>query len=178
MSCRKFIKQQWPKLMSMWLLILLGLSPMTLWAHTDLLTADPVPGAQLSRSPQEIRLTFGEPNDPLSRITLFAPGFRTIPGVATTVNPAEPEQLIATLPPLEPDTYTVQWMAVATDKHSVRGSYAFSVQPVDRRYLWISAAVTLVIWLLFLTGPPWRKNLHQMRHTNNRLMNKAEGDFR
>lgn len=178
MSHRHFIKQQWPKLMGMWLLILLGLSPVTLWAHTDLLTADPAPGAQLSRSPREIRLTFGEPNDPLSRITLFAPGFRAIPGVVTTVNPAEPEQLIATLPPLEPDTYTVQWMAVATDKHMVRGSYAFNLRPIETGYLLLSAAVTLAIWLLCLTGPPWRKKPRQMRHTNNRLMNRAEGDFR
>lgn len=178
MSHRNFIKRQWRKLMGMWLLILLGLSPVSLWAHTNLLTTDPAPGAQLSRSPREIRLTFGEPNDPLSRITLFAPGFRAIPGVVTTVNPAEPEQLIATLPPLEADTYTVQWMAVATDKHIVRGSYAFSVQPVDIRYLWLSAAVTLAIWFLFLTGPPWRKNPRRMPHTNNQLMNKTEGDFR
>lgn len=177
MSIRNFEKKRWWNLIGMLLLILLGLSPKAVWAHTNLITADPVPGALLSRSPQEIRLTFGEPNDPLSRITLFAPGFRAIPGVGTSVNPAAPEQLIATLPPLEPDTYTVQWMAVATDKHIVRGSYTFGVQPIETWYLWLSVVVTLAIWLLFLTGPPWRKKLHQIRHANNQPMNRDEGGF-
>ncbi len=157
MSIRDFEKKCWWNLIGMLLPIVLGISPKAVWAHTDLLTADPVPGALLSRSPQEIRLTFGEPNDRLSRVTLFAPGFRAIPNVVTTVNPTTPEQLIATLPPLEPGTYTVQWMAVATDKHIVRGSYTFGVQPLETRYLWLSAVVTLAIWLLFLTGSPWRK---------------------
>jgi len=148
-----------------------------MWAHTDLLSADPAPGALLSTTPMEIRLTFGEPNDTLSRITLFAPGFRAIPGVVTSVNSAAPEQLIATLPPLEPNTYTVQWMAVATDKHIVRGSYTFGVRPQEKRYLWLSAVVTLAVWLLFLGGIPWRKRLQRAGHGNRQFMNTSGGGF-
>lgn len=175
MSIRDFVKKRWWKLIGMLLLILLGLSPKAVWAHTDLLTADPVPGALLSRSPQEIRLIFGEPNDPLSRITIFTPGFRAIPGVVTSVNPAAPEQLIATVPPLAPDTYTVQWMAVATDKHIVRGSYTFGVRPQEQWYLWLSAAVTLAIWLLFLAGTLWRKKLRRVRQANSQPKNRPKG---
>jgi len=176
-SICNFVKKRWWNLIGMLLLILLGLSPKAVWAHTNLITADPVPGALLSTSPQEIRLTFGEPNDPLSRITLFAPGFRAISGVATSVNPAAPEQLIATLPPLEPNTYTVQWMAVATDKHIVRGSYTFGVRPQEKRYFWLLAVITLAVWLLFLGGMPWRKRLRQARHGNRQLMNTSGGGF-
>lgn len=156
MSIRNFVKKRWWKLIGILLLILLGLPPKAVWAHTNLITADPVPGALLSTSPQEIRLTFGEPNDPLSRITLFAPGFRAIPGIVTSVNSAAPEQLIATLPPLEPNTYTVQWVAVSTDKHVIQGSYAFEIRVQEQWHLLLSVAATVAVWLLFLGGIPWR----------------------
>jgi len=131
-------------------------APQGVWAHTGLLTAAPVPGALLTTAPTEIRLTFSEPNDPLSRITLFAPGFRTISGVRTAVDPAAPAQLVATLPPLAPDTYTVQWVVVATDQHMMRGSYTFAVRPQQRWLLWLSVAITTAIWLFCLGGTPWR----------------------
>jgi len=153
---------RWWGMVGMWLLVLLALhAPAKLWAHTHLVAADPAPGALLTTAPTEIRLTFGEPNDPWSRILLFAPGFRSIPGVVTRVNPDAPEQLIARLPPLAPDTYTVQWIAVATDKHTMRGSYTFGVQPQGKGYLWLSVAATLAIWALLLVGSPWRKKLGQ-----------------
>lgn len=134
--------------------------PTPLWAHSDLVTADPAPGVQLTVAPTEIRLTFGEPNDPRSRILLFAPGFQAIPGVATSVNPAAPAQLIARLPPLAPNTYTVQWVVVATDQHVARGSYTFGVLPAQGQgHRWLSLAATLAIWALLLVGGPWRKKL-------------------
>ena len=44
-------------------------------AHTELVNADPAPGAQLAESPTEIRLTFSEPAGAASQIVLLADGF-------------------------------------------------------------------------------------------------------
>ncbi|MCE7981836.1 MAG: copper resistance protein CopC [Caldilinea sp. CFX5] len=155
-------RRRWLRRVGIGMLALLVWSaPTALAAHSDLVAADPAPGAQLSSAPTEIRLTFGEANDPWSRVLLFAPGFEAIPGVVTRVNPAAPEQLIAQLPPLAPDTYTVQWVVVATDQHVARGSYTFGVQPQAKGYLWLSVAATLLIWLLLLISGPWRKQLWQ-----------------
>lgn len=155
---------RWVVMVGIWLLVILSLYPPTkLWAHTELVAADPAPGASLTTTPPEIRLSFGEPNDPWSRILLFGPGFRSIPGVITHVNPDAPEQLVATLPPLAPDTYTVQWVAVAIDKHVTRGSYTFGVKQPGNEYLWLSIAATLAIWALLLASNPWRKKPRQVR---------------
>lgn len=157
-------KGRWPGIVGGWLLVLLALAwPPKLWAHTDLIAAEPAPGALLPTSPTEIRLTFGEPNDPLSRIVLFAPGFQAVSGVITSVDPAVPEQLIAQLPPLTPNTYTVQWVAVSIDKHMVRGSYMFSVQPATNRDRWLSVTATLAIGILLLVCGPWCKKMWQRR---------------
>jgi methionine-rich copper-binding protein CopC len=152
-------RPNWRRLcsISVWLMILWSLSSApSLWGHTELIDAYPAPGAKLAAPPTEIHLTFTEPNDPLSRILLFAPGFQSIPNVATHVNPAAPMQLIASLPLLKPDTYTVQWMAVSADKHVVQGSYTFSVSQPKNRGPWLAAAGILAIVLLLLITF-WRK---------------------
>ncbi len=142
------------------LIILFSLQePATLLAHTNLVAGLPAPGTLLTTAPGEIRLNFGEPNEEQSRILLYTSEFRSVSGVVTSVNPVSPQQLIATLPTLAPDTYTVQWIAVAKDKHVLRGSYTFAVQPQDNRYLWLSLLATIAIWVLILAGSPWRKNL-------------------
>lgn len=96
-------------------------------AHTDLVQADPSPGAQLAESPSEIRLTFSEPVASDSRIELFTDEFQRIDGLVTQYNPAQPEQVYSPVPPLEPGVYTVQWAAVSSDGHEISGSYSFSV---------------------------------------------------
>lgn len=99
----------------------------TVLAHTELVTANPAPGAQLTTSPTQIELTFSEPNSAKSTILLFGPNFEQIQGIVVLFNANTPTQLVATLPPLEPKTYTVQWTAVSEDGHEVNGSYSFAV---------------------------------------------------
>lgn len=158
MNIRTYQRGRRLVLAGVWLLILFALHlPTKIFAHSGLVTADPAPGALLTATPPEIRLTFSAPTDPLSRILLFAPNFQSIPGVLTRVNPDAPQQLIATLPPLTSDTYTVQWIAVASDKHVARGSYTFGVKQPNNEYLWLSIAATFAIWALLLASNPWRK---------------------
>lgn len=96
-------------------------------AHSDLVQAEPPPGAQLAESPSEIRLTFSEPVAADSRIDLLTDEFQRIEGLVPQFNPAQPEQVYSPVPPLEPGVYTVQWAAVSDDGHEISGSYSFSV---------------------------------------------------
>jgi methionine-rich copper-binding protein CopC len=96
-------------------------------AHTELDHSDPAPGAQLTESPAEIRLTFSEPAGAASQIVLLVDGFQPVEGIMAQIDTDRPEEVFAMLPPLEPGIYTVQWTATSDDGHEVSGSYSFSI---------------------------------------------------
>jgi methionine-rich copper-binding protein CopC len=96
-------------------------------AHAQLLEADPAPGSTLDAPPTEIRLTFNEPIGTDSRIGLFNNAFYAQTGVESFVDLQNPNQLVATLPPLNHGIYNVNWTAVSTDGHPVSGSYRFQI---------------------------------------------------
>lgn len=96
-------------------------------AHAELVDAQPAPGATLPEAPTEIRLTFSEPVGAQSEILLFGHDFQAVDGVVAQVDPAHPEEIVATLPALAEDTYTVQWSATSDDGHEISGSYSFTV---------------------------------------------------
>lgn len=112
---------------------LMGLVAWAVWAantvlaHSDLVAAEPEPGAQLADSPAEIRLTFSEPVTEGSRIVVLGENFAQVEGLVPQFNPAIPEQVYTPLPPLAPGVYTVQWAATSDDGHEVSGTYSFSV---------------------------------------------------
>lgn len=99
----------------------------TALAHSDLVAAEPQPGAQLADSPAEIRLTFSEPVADGSRIVVLGENFAQVEGLVPQFNPEIPEQVYTPLPPLAPGVYTVQWAATSDDGHEVSGAYSFSV---------------------------------------------------
>lgn len=112
--------------------ILLGvgiwlLRPHSLLAHNELRQTNPAAGEILNQSPAEIRLTFSEPPTN-GYITLYNAQFQEIPGL--TVLPPEENgyELAAALPQLEDGTYTVQWLTLSADNHTVSGSFQFSVR--------------------------------------------------
>lgn len=94
-------------------------------AHGELVDAEPAPGAIVETTPEQLRLTFTEPNSAESRVDLYNIAFQQIDGVRTTVNPELPEQLLVTGPPLIQGRYTVQWVVSSLDGHETRGSYTF-----------------------------------------------------
>jgi methionine-rich copper-binding protein CopC len=108
------------------LLTLAWLVPPAL-AHTELVSADPPPGAELAAAPSEIRLVFSEPPGAGSSLAVYGEGFQEVLEVSTVIDPNVPEQLVASLPSLAPGTYTVQWDIVGDDGHEVSGSYSFRV---------------------------------------------------
>ena len=111
-------------------------------AHSDLVAAEPEPGAQLAASPAEIRLTFSEPVADGTRIVVLGENFGQVEGLVPQFNPEEPEQVYTPLPPLEPGVYTVQWAATSDDGHEVSGTYSFSVGLVTPSATNDSGAVT------------------------------------
>jgi copper transport protein len=100
-------------------------------AHAELVEAEPAPGAQLAAPPAEIRLTFSEPIEGKSNVIVLGEGFAPVDGIQPQLDTVRPQQLYASLPPLEPGTYTVQWSAVSEDGHEISGSYSFSIGRVS-----------------------------------------------
>jgi copper transport protein len=137
--------------------LLLGLRrPLPAVAHAALIAAEPAPGARLEQAPSVIHLTFNEPLSPGSSLTVRTPDFKAVAGVTAAVNPQAPEQLLATLPLLEPGVYTVQWQATSLDDHTVTGSYHFTVAPpaasppLSTLWPWLGFAAVLSLVVLLV----------------------------
>lgn len=133
----------------------LGTQPSPVWAHSELVTAVPAPGAMLTTMPTKIRLTFSEPLATGSTFQLFGPNFQPIAGIAATIDPDSPEDLVAAAPSLQPGDYTVQWTSVAGDGDTISGSYAFILlaeTPDDDLLIWVIAAAG---GLAFVAGLTW-----------------------
>lgn len=123
-------------------LLLLGLA----LAHSELLSAEPVPNARLEAPPKEVRLRFGEPFEVgLSRFEVYALGRVDLPkanGLAALLLSkgskaprvdlgARVQGLEVRLPlkPLAPGAYAVVYRVLAKDGHPTRGVYVFLVGP-------------------------------------------------
>lgn len=96
-------------------------------AHSELIAAEPAPGARLAESPAEIRLTFSEPVAASSQIVVMGENFQQVEGLVPQFNPEQPQVVYTPLPPLAEGVYTVQWVAASNDGHEISGSYSFSV---------------------------------------------------
>lgn len=112
-------------------------------AHAELVTAVPAPGSTITHSPAEIRLTFSEAISADSTILLFTGNFQPVAGIQAQVAATNPQLVVAAVPPLTPDDYTVQWTAVSTDGHTTSGSYTFRLA----RF----ALPTTLLWQISLT---------------------------
>ena len=149
------------------LLPILLVDPVHVSAHAELLSADPPPGAQLTSTPTEIRLTFSVPLQSGSTLTVFSLGFQEILGTSVSVFAESPTQLVAVVPTLSPGMYTVQWTSVSADGDELSGSYAFSVMGQEKMpggvNVWGLVAGILLVGVL--VGFTWRHirftaNLH------------------
>jgi copper resistance protein C len=130
-------------------LAMLGVGYESLSAHAMLFLADPLPGANLTSTPEEIRLTFTEPVGITSTIDLYGQNFRLVSDVHVFVKPDKPEQLVAAVPPLQPGTYTVQWLHYSLDGHELRGSHQFAVEE-NHQLEWLISIISIM--LLGLVG--------------------------
>lgn len=110
----------------------LVLPPIPAAAHSQLVSADPAPGAVLAAAPTEIRLTFSEQVAvDFSGIQVLDRGrHRLDTGPVTQPNGDRLALRVAVTPGLKSGIYTVVWRVVsAVDGHLTESSYAFTLRP-------------------------------------------------
>jgi copper transport protein len=95
-------------------------------AHAELVTITPANGAQLTRPPPEVKMTFTE------SVNLIDGGIRLVDGVGATVPTPDPtvNSRIVTWPmpaDLPEGAYVVTWRMVSADGHPVSGASSFGV---------------------------------------------------
>ena len=96
------------------------------WAHTALISADPVKDSTLSKAPTAVTLTFSERLNPDSTtIVLSDTTARRIPASPPAVDDANVTFTIG--PPLGNGICTVAYRVVSLDGHTVQDSYTFIV---------------------------------------------------
>ena len=100
-------------------------------AHSHLKNSVPAAGATVVTGPSEIRLQFNEAVEPaVSKISIESKGGKPVASEAPTSDPADKATLIVKLAqPLQAGSYKVNWQAVSTDTHKVKGSFTFQVRP-------------------------------------------------
>lgn len=116
-----------------------GLTALPALAHPRLLQSTPAAGATVA-PPSRIELRFSEPlvarftGGDLVMTRMMMGGQMMdhemkIGGVTATVSPDDRKVLILTLKrPLAPGAYRLDWRAVSTDTHHVKGQIAFTVR--------------------------------------------------
>ena len=128
-------------------------------AHAEFVRADPAPGAVVSASPPTIWIEFSETLRPGSEVTLYGTGFRAVGGVQAVLDLTQPTRLVATLPLLAPDNYTVQWTSLSVDGDTLSGSYSFGVRPNEPLRPWPVGWLIAGLALLGLGAWWWRHRL-------------------
>ena len=107
------------------LLLVLGFSPQS-WGHGVLIESTPPHGALLKESPSVIALRFNAALEPsITHVTLVDLKEQKqalhITGASTV------ERIVATVPPLPPGVYHVNYQVLATDGHVTEGSIRFTI---------------------------------------------------
>jgi methionine-rich copper-binding protein CopC len=99
------------------------------YAHPQLQSADPAPGAATTTAPKQIRITFDENVIPkMSGVEVKDQSGKIIPTGKAATDPANKKLLVVPVnEQLLPGDYKVEWHAVSDDTHRVKGNYSFSV---------------------------------------------------
>jgi copper resistance protein C len=99
------------------------------YAHPQLQSAEPAPGAATTTSPKQIRITFNEKVIPkMSGVEVKDQTGRIISTGTAATDPANKKLLVVPVnEQLPPGDYKVEWHAVSDDTHRVKGSFSFSV---------------------------------------------------
>ena len=101
------------------------------YAHPQLQSADPAPGAATTTSPKQIRITFNENVIPkMSGAEVKDQTGKVIATGNAATDPANKKLLVVPVNEQMPaGDYKVEWHAVSDDTHRVKGSFSFSVAP-------------------------------------------------
>jgi len=98
-------------------------------AHSLLLESEPVAGATLTTAPRELMLRFNNRiEQSLSRIRMLDER-GAVQTLTVTGDPAAADRLTASIPPLGPGRWRVEWQVLSTDGHVVTGRFEFRLAP-------------------------------------------------
>lgn len=106
-------------------------SPDLVQAHALLLDADPAPNSVIPASPSALSLFFSEAVDPQAvSVRVINSEQRPVVGIGAPIVDSTGQIVRATLPKLDPDTYTVEYTVVsAVDGHPAASLFAFVLDP-------------------------------------------------
>lgn len=91
--------------------------------------AEPRVESRLKRAPDEVKLTFTERLEPAySAVRVLNDQGVQVDRRDSRVDRANPALLRATLPPLPPGTYKVQWRVLSIDADVTEGSFMFRIE--------------------------------------------------
>ena len=103
-------------------LALTALAAPAAFAHAQLKTSTPAPGATVA-APQHVMLTFSE-KVRVTNLKLVSAG-KDVP--VTVDRAANSDTVHVPVPALAPGTYEVQWTVVGADGHPMNGKMSFTV---------------------------------------------------
>jgi copper resistance protein C len=98
-------------------------------AHGELRQAQPAPNSKHKAPPLEIRLYFTERLEPAySTVRVVDAYGAEVDQHDAHVDPVDPLLLRASLKPLNPGAYAVNWRALSLDPHLSEGHFTFQVE--------------------------------------------------
>ena len=96
------------------------------WGHGVLIESSPSHGAVLAESPSVVTLRFNAVLEPsITRVTLV--DLKEHHQALKMTDASTVERIVATVPPLPPGVYLVNYMVLATDGHVTKGSIRFTI---------------------------------------------------
>jgi methionine-rich copper-binding protein CopC len=108
------------------LLIAAGAS--TAWAHAELKQATPAVDGTVQAAPAEVTLKFSERlESPFSTIIVRDAVGKRVDKASGQIDKADRTVMRASLQPLSPGIYIVEWRALTTDTHRTEGAFIFHV---------------------------------------------------
>jgi methionine-rich copper-binding protein CopC len=111
------------------LFLVLGLIPITVWGHAQLVKSVPARRAVLSRPPARVQLWFNERLEPaFSRLSVWDRTGAQVDLRDAQVGSDDAKMLSVSLPALEPGTYVVKSRVLSVDGHVVESSFPFTIR--------------------------------------------------
>ena len=96
------------------------------WGHGVLIESSPSHGAILEESPAVVSLRFNAALEPsITHVTLV--DLKKHTQALEMTNASTVERIVATVPPLPPGVYLVNYTVLATDGHVTEGSIRFTI---------------------------------------------------
>lgn len=108
---------------------LLAWAPAVL-AHAFLDHAEPRVGSTVDRSPPQVTLHFTEVLEPaFSSVKVYDAAGHEVDRKDGAPDAGDRSVMRASIPPLAPGKYRVEWRALSADTHVTKGDFTFEVRP-------------------------------------------------